>query len=286
MQVGSVTVQPMYPLRQATQVRAADPLANATQGRPGSSVTGGAAYVEETRNAQGLFRSERLGSSRTGIDSDTATATQSQQAQRTERDDPVAKGDNTDTRRDEQRATAPKGPDGEPLSVEDLRQLEQMKATDREVRQHEMAHQVVGGQYAGSASYEYERGPDGQRYAVAGEVPVDYGPVKGDPQATIDKMQQVIAAALAPADPSPKDRQVAAQARQYLISAQLELAQQRSEMSTAREGGAGQSQQVDGSQESRSVTTDRDVVDLADYESISRALPNAGIGHESLRAVA
>lgn len=85
------------------------------------------------------------------------------------------------------------------------------------------------------ASYEYEVGPDGQRYAVAGSVPIDYGPVPGDPRATIDKMQQVISAALAPADPSPKDHQVAATARQYLLAAQLELAQQQSEMNQARD---------------------------------------------------
>lgn len=128
----------------------------------------------------------------------------------------------------------PRKPNGETLTEEDLRQVEQLKTTDREVRQHELAHQIAGGQYTGSASYEYEIGPDGQRYAVAGTVPIDYGPVPGDPRATIDKMQQVISAALAPADPSPKDHQVAATARQYLLTAQLELAQQQSEMNKAR----------------------------------------------------
>ncbi|PMR77696.1 putative metalloprotease CJM1_0395 family protein [Billgrantia endophytica] len=117
-------------------------------------------------------------------------------------------------------------PNGETLSEEELRQLEQLKTIDREVRQHELAHQIAGGQYTGVASYEYERGPDGQHYAVAGQVPIDYGPVPGDPRATIGKMQQVISAALAPADPSPKDHQVAATARQYLLTAQLEMAQQ------------------------------------------------------------
>lgn len=120
-------------------------------------------------------------------------------------------------------------PNGETLTEQELHQLERLKTTDREVRQHEMAHQITGGPYAGSASYDFEQGPDGQRYAVAGEVPIDYGPVAGDPRATIDKMQTVIAAALAPADPSPKDHQVAATARQYLLTAQLELAQQQGE---------------------------------------------------------
>jgi hypothetical protein len=47
-------------------------------------------------------------------------------------------------------------------------------------------------------------------------------------------MQTVIAAAMAPADPSPKDLQVAAQARQYLLEAKLEAAQKQSEMNQAR----------------------------------------------------
>lgn len=124
---------------------------------------------------------------------------------------------------------------GETLTERDLQHLKQLKTTDREVRQHELAHQIAGGRYTGAVSYEYEQGPDGQRYAVAGIVPIDYGPVTGDPRATIEKMQQVISAALAPADPSPKDHQVAATARQYLLTAQLELAEQNSDMQRARQ---------------------------------------------------
>lgn len=136
-------------------------------------------------------------------------------------------------------AIAPKAADGTPLAPEQVEQLEQLKQTDRAVRQHEMAHQTVGGAYAGGASYDYEVGPDGKRYAVAGEVSIDYGPVPNDPKATIEKMQTVIAAALAPADPSPKDYQVAAQARQYLLEAKLDAAVQTSEMDQARAGSEG-----------------------------------------------
>ncbi|WP_346795849.1 putative metalloprotease CJM1_0395 family protein [Halomonas sp. Bachu 37] len=147
--------------------------------------------------------------------------------------------DNTDskTSEDNRPTTGPTRPDGTPLTSEEVRMLDQLKQTDRAVRQHEMAHLVTGGAYTRGVSYEYETGPDGQRYAVAGEVPIDYGPIKGDPDATIEKMQTVIAAALAPADPSPKDLQVAAQARQYLLAAQLEAAALRSEMDQARMAG-------------------------------------------------
>lgn len=110
---------------------------------------------------------------------------------------------------------------------EELKQIKQMERTDREVRQHELAHQAAGGPYTGGASYEYEVGPDGKRYVVAGQVSIDYGPVAGNPAATIDKMQTVAAAALAPMDPSPKDYQVAARARQYMAEARMELAMQR-----------------------------------------------------------
>lgn len=135
----------------------------------------------------------------------------------------------------------PKRADGTPMAPEEIQQVEQLKQSDREVRQHEMAHQIAGGAYTGGASYEYEVGPDGKRYAVAGEVPIDYGPVPNDPQATVEKMQTVIAAAMAPADPSPKDYQVAAQARQYLLEAKLEASMQRSEMEQARSAGAADS---------------------------------------------
>ena len=91
-----------------------------------------------------------------------------------------------------------------------------------------------GGQYAGSASYSYTVGPDGQHYATSGEVPIDVAPVKGDPEATLAKLDVVIAAALAPAKPSAQDRKVAAAAIAARNNAQAELfekkrAQQNSE---------------------------------------------------------
>lgn len=116
-----------------------------------------------------------------------------------------------------------------PQGLEDseLQELADLKARDREVRAHEAAHQAVGGQYAGSISYVYERGPDGAQYAVGGEVSIDTSPVQGDPQATIEKMRVVRAAALAPAEPSPQDRAVAAEAMQLMLQAQTELSSER-----------------------------------------------------------
>lgn len=108
------------------------------------------------------------------------------------------------------------------LSDDEKAQVEKLKALDREVRAHERAHASTGGNLAGAPSYSYQKGPDGQQYAVDGEVKIDATPVKNDPDATITKMQRVIAAALAPAQPSGQDRAVAAQARAQLAQAQVE----------------------------------------------------------------
>ncbi|WP_417623603.1 putative metalloprotease CJM1_0395 family protein [Paremcibacter congregatus] len=109
------------------------------------------------------------------------------------------------------------------LTEEEKILVEKLKKTDQEVKAHEQAHKNAGGQYAGSASFTYQSGPDGKRYAVGGEVPIDISPVAGDPRATIAKMSVIIAAALAPAQPSGQDRSVAAQASAARAEAQAEL---------------------------------------------------------------
>lgn len=115
------------------------------------------------------------------------------------------------------------------LSDAEQAQVDKLKARDREVRAHEQAHATVGGQYAGAPSYTYQTGPDNQRYAVGGEVAIDIAPVDGDPEATINKMEVVIAAALAPAEPSPQDRKVAALAQSQRTQAMAELLSERAE---------------------------------------------------------
>lgn len=123
-------------------------------------------------------------------------------------------------------ATEEKKPNGQQLDEQELEKVDELKSRDQEVRVHEQAHAAVGGQYAGSPSYEYERGPDGKSYAVGGEVQIDVSPVQGDPQATIQKMQVVRRAALAPAQPSAADRSIAADAANKATQARAELAQQ------------------------------------------------------------
>jgi hypothetical protein len=112
--------------------------------------------------------------------------------------------------------------DASGLSEGEHKQIDELKSRDAEVRTHENAHQSAGGQFAGSPSYTYQTGPDGRRYAIGGEVSIDVSPEK-DPQATIAKMESVRRAATAPAEPSPQDYKVAAQAEQMMAEAEREL---------------------------------------------------------------
>jgi len=108
-------------------------------------------------------------------------------------------------------------------SEQEQAQIDGLQARDREVRTHENAHAAAGGSYAGAPNYEYETGPDGQQYAVGGEVSIDTAPISGSPSATISKMETVIRAALAPAEPSGQDRSVAAAASKQRAEAQAQL---------------------------------------------------------------
>ena len=104
------------------------------------------------------------------------------------------------------------------------RALASLRQRDQEVRLHEHAHLLAAGPYAkGAPSYTYQTGPDGQRYAVGGEVPIDLSAVPGDPQATLQKALMIRRAALAPSDPSATDQAVAAQATALAAQAQQDL---------------------------------------------------------------
>jgi len=117
--------------------------------------------------------------------------------------------------------------DAQGLTEAEQAQVRDLRARDREVRNHEQAHARVGGQYAGQPTYSYQVGPDGQRYAIGGAGSIDVTPIADDPQATIQKMEVVKAAALAPAKPSSADRQVASLADAQMAQAQADLMAQR-----------------------------------------------------------
>ena len=112
------------------------------------------------------------------------------------------------------------------LTEQEVKQVQELKARDREVRAHEAAHLAAAGSLATGVSFTYQRGPDGVQYAVGGEVGIDTSAVAGDPEATLAKAQRIRAAALAPAEPSAQDLRVAAQAAQLAIQARAEIGQQ------------------------------------------------------------
>lgn len=114
------------------------------------------------------------------------------------------------------------------LSPQAQKIVAELAARDREVRAHEAAHIAAGGGLAGGASYSYQTGPDGRRYAVGGEVSIDTSST-GNPEEDIVRAAAIRRAALAPAEPSGQDRSVAASATQMEIEARAALAAQSSE---------------------------------------------------------
>lgn len=123
------------------------------------------------------------------------------------------------------------------LSAEQLKQLDKLKSRDKEVRSHEQAHLSAAGSYAiGGASFSFQSGPDGKRYAIGGEVSIDTSPIANDPKATLQKAEIIKRAALAPASPSDQDRRIAAQATKMAAQARSELQQTQFNSSNSKTG--------------------------------------------------
>ncbi len=131
--------------------------------------------------------------------------------------------DKTEIEKEKEAQKKTKADNQNKLTDKELKKVEELKKREAEVKAHEMAHASTGGQYAGVASFEYQTGPDGVRYAVGGEVPIDVSEVAGDPEATVTKMEIVQKAALAPVNPSSADRAIAASASMKEIEARGEI---------------------------------------------------------------
>lgn len=145
-----------------------------------------------------------------------------------------ATAQNSEVSRADASSAKPNGAEG--LEQTELRQLATLKQRDTEVRSHEQAHLAAAGQYArGSASFTYQKGPDGNSYAIGGEVGIDVSEA-GTPKETIEKMQTIKRAALAPASPSSTDRQIASQATMKESMARQEMmAESHQEMTKTEE---------------------------------------------------
>ena len=139
----------------------------------------------------------------------------------------------------------------------------------------------AGGQYTqGGPHYNYEQGPDGRRYATSGHVNIDLSEGK-TPEETVKKMQTVRRAALAPAEPSGPDRQVAAEASRRETEARLEVRElEREEAKLAEEGAEAQA----GLQEAVKVARgEREPLPGADSSSASE-IQSAGVARsDSIR---
>jgi SprA family protein len=124
--------------------------------------------------------------------------------------------------------TQPESTTKQQPNLAEQRQISELRSRDQEVRAHELAHlAAAGGLSKGGPTFEFVLGPDGQRYAVGGEVQIDTSRVSGDPEATLQKAQQIQQAALAPAQPSAQDRSVAVAAAAMAAEARAEIASQK-----------------------------------------------------------
>ncbi len=109
------------------------------------------------------------------------------------------------------------------LTSQEEKEVRRLKQRHQEVTRHEEAHYRAAGRYALSPpSYDYAEGPDGHRYRVGGEVRIDMAE-EPHPEDTLDKARVIKKAALAPADPSPEDRRIAARADRMMQKAREEL---------------------------------------------------------------
>lgn len=105
------------------------------------------------------------------------------------------------------------------LNAEQKKQVAELQAADTEVKAHEKAHVAASGGISASApSYTYQKGPDGQNYAVAGQVQIKTSG-SSDPEKALAEAEAMKSAALAPGNPSGADMKVAANADQMISEA-------------------------------------------------------------------
>ena len=107
------------------------------------------------------------------------------------------------------------------VTPEEQQVVNELQSTDQKVRTHEQAHAAAGGH---NVRYEYETGPDGRQYAVAGTTDIDIYSAGNDPDGKMAQAQKMRSAALAPADPSGQDLAVAAKATRLEMDARREKA--------------------------------------------------------------
>jgi hypothetical protein len=160
------------------------------------------------------------------------------------------------------------------LSPTDLQLIGKLQQLDAKVRAHEAAHASAAGALGGGTTLSYTVGPDGRTYAVGGEVPIEFRAGR-TPQETIALAQQVLRAALAPADPSAQDLAVASQAQAIIGEAEALLSQQQSQQRAVTQPAGGATAEPARTQPSPAVPQDDPLAALA-LAAYRRAFPQAG----------
>jgi len=138
---------------------------------------------------------------------------------------PAPQGNGSDPDRDGDRDASGQHGSTDEKGKDDEQAVAELKRQDAKVKAHEQAHlAAAGGQAVGGPTYEYEKGPDGNRYAVEGDVKIRFGGTT--PGERLQQAERAARAALAPSEPSSQDRAVAAEARAEAMQARQELAQE------------------------------------------------------------
>lgn len=262
------SVPPLQPLESASASASSTVAQSLVYARPAASARNSPPSASARNPEEGSMDARARLPERTAVE-DASVAVGSRSDER----EPAEDGEDRSRDARDQRAS------GRELDEAELSLIRELASRDREVRQHEQAHVSVGGPYAGAPSFRYERGPDGRPYAVSGEVPIDVAPIPGNPEATLRKMEVVRRAALAPAETSPQDRQVAALANQLTLQAQSELSAERTrdrrEQAEKRDGENGEGR-VEAGREAASAgraesSRPADLAERADRRSDRRA---------------
>ena len=169
---------------------------------------------------------------------------------------------------------------GKELTEQEIKQVDKLKSREKEVITHELRHQSVGGQYASAPSYGKEKGPDGRSYITDGSVQISVSE-ESTPEKTISKMQQVYAAALAPAEPSSADRSVAAKAKSIEASARAELAEEKAR-GTSDSGSEDKAEKSGGTESgSGARTAGTEGVSASRLSDINEKSETSSAGHSS-----
>ena len=163
------------------------------------------------------------------------------------------------------------------LSAAQQRQLQALQSRDIAVKAHEMAHAAAAAGLSGVPTYTYQTGPNGERFAIGGQVNIDMSPGR-TPEETLTKASRILAAATAPSDPSSADNSVAMQASRMASIARSQIMtsdQQTPEIKSQPIGLASQNNIENSvgfspSEEAKLLTSDQMVLSLAATDASPR----------------